>query len=126
MHPLFRVAALGATVGRSMALMIDKTYPGTAVERLNAVHGRVATLTREQLDAKWPDVRRALLWAGGLKDLTDVAPGRGNTGHASLCGVAERSRARARDGADAGTVLPPQVQRLQPLRSLLHARRRAE
>ena len=33
-----------------MAMMVDSKYPGTAVERLNSVHGRVAKLTRAELD----------------------------------------------------------------------------
>lgn len=65
-----------------MAMMVDSKYPGTAVERLNSVHGRVAKLTRAELDQEWPAVRRRLLWAGGLRDLEDAAPGGGYTGHA--------------------------------------------
>jgi hypothetical protein len=45
---------------------VDAEYPGTAVQRLKAVHARVAQLTRAQLDADWPSVRRSILWAGNL------------------------------------------------------------
>ncbi len=55
---------------------VDAEYPGTAVQRLRAVHARVAQLTRSQLDADWPSVRRSLLWAGNPStELTiDSAP----------------------------------------------------
>ncbi len=49
---------------QSAEMEIDAEYPGTAVQRLKSVHERVAQLTRAQLDADWPSVRRALLWAG--------------------------------------------------------------
>jgi hypothetical protein len=54
---------------------IDAEYPGTAVQRLRSVHERVAQLTRAQLDADWPTVRRALLWAGAfLRELHELNP----------------------------------------------------
>ena len=59
----------------------DKEYPGTAVERLNNVRARVATLTEHDLSGEWEDVRRKILWAGGLKDLPNAEPGQGYTGH---------------------------------------------
>ena len=52
------------SAGQDKALEVDAEYPGTAVQRLRSVHARVAQLTREQLNADWPSVRRALLWAG--------------------------------------------------------------
>lgn len=61
--------------------MIDEEYPGTAVLRTQNIRNRVLSLTSEQLSGNWEDVRRHLLWAGGLKDLTDVRPGLGYTGH---------------------------------------------
>lgn len=71
-------ACLSNTTKHSMdEFQVDVEYPGTAVERLNCVHERVRSLTEEQLNADWDDVRRSLLWAGGLRDLTDVPPGRG-------------------------------------------------
>jgi len=60
---------------------MDPTYPGTAVERMKNVRARVRSLTTEQLSADWEQVRRRLLWAGGLKDLTHIKPGKGYTGH---------------------------------------------
>lgn len=60
---------------------VDPLYPGTAVKRLNAVRARVATLSQNDLNGEWEDVRRKLLWAGGLRDLPDAAPGKGYTGH---------------------------------------------
>ncbi|EED92855.1 predicted protein [Thalassiosira pseudonana CCMP1335] len=62
--------------------MYDKEYPGTAVRRLRAVHERVAILATDgTLDGPWEEVRRRLLWAGGLRDLPNAAPGQGYTGH---------------------------------------------
>jgi hypothetical protein len=62
-------------------MLVDPEYPGTAVERMLAVRSRVANLTREELNGNWDDVRRKLLWAGGLRDLPDAIPGQGYTGH---------------------------------------------
>lgn len=52
---------------------------GTALARLRAVHERVRSLTRTDLSGRWQDVRRKLLWAGGLRDLENVTPGQGTT-----------------------------------------------
>jgi hypothetical protein len=62
--------------------MYDPIYPGTSVRRLNSVHDRIATLVSDgSLFGRWEDVRRRLLWAGGLRDLPDARPGMGYTGH---------------------------------------------
>ena len=74
-----------ATVTRTLAMAarkIDPVYPGTAVARLEAVHQRLAAIPQSELDGPWPDARRALLRAGGLRDLPDARPGQGYTGHA--------------------------------------------
>jgi hypothetical protein len=63
------------------SMIFDKEYPGTAVVRLNNVRARVATLSMEDLSGDWADVRRKILWAGGLKDLPNAVPGQGYTGH---------------------------------------------
>eukprot|EP01032_Pedospumella_encystans_P007549 gene7549-9046_t len=60
---------------------IDHQYPGTAVARMLAARNRIRSLTYEQLNGDWEDVRRNLLWAGGLRDLVNVPPGQGYTGH---------------------------------------------
>lgn len=60
---------------------IDPVYPGTAVERLRNIHTRVKGLSSTDLSGDWQDVRRKLLWAGGLRDLPDARPGQGYTGH---------------------------------------------
>ena len=65
----------------SVADEFDAEYPGTAVKRLRAVRERVSQLTEEELNGKWVDVRRKLLWAGGLRDLSGARPGEGYTGH---------------------------------------------
>ena len=74
--------SLSAASSASAAMEIDRDYPGTAVQRMLAVRDRVRSLQPAQLNGDWSEVRRHLLWAGGLQDLTDVAPGRGYTGHA--------------------------------------------
>lgn len=61
--------------------MADESYPGTAVARLHAVRERVKSLTAADLNGNWVQVRRKLLWAGGLRDLPNAAPGQGYTGH---------------------------------------------
>eukprot|EP00633_Aureoumbra_lagunensis_P001239 CAMPEP_0197300624 /NCGR_PEP_ID=MMETSP0890-20130614/48806_1 /TAXON_ID=44058 ORGANISM="Aureoumbra lagunensis, Strain CCMP1510" /NCGR_SAMPLE_ID=MMETSP0890 /ASSEMBLY_ACC=CAM_ASM_000533 /LENGTH=220 /DNA_ID=CAMNT_0042779573 /DNA_START=19 /DNA_END=681 /DNA_ORIENTATION=+ len=65
-----------------MSFVIDPIYPGTAVERMKSAQARVATLSPEQLSGDWSQVRKLLLWAGGLKDLENARPGQGYTGHA--------------------------------------------
>jgi hypothetical protein len=68
---------------RSMSTSVDADYPGTAVERLVNARQRVRELVvRDELsNAPWEDIRRKLLWAGGLRDLPDARPGQGYTGH---------------------------------------------
>jgi hypothetical protein len=69
-----------ATSGES-SMMFDEQYPGTAVERMLQIRDRVKSLSYEQLSGDWEDVRRKILWAGGLKDLPNAIPGQGYTGH---------------------------------------------
>lgn len=60
----------------------DPEYPGTAVQRLKAVHERVRVISADgTLNGPWEEVRRRILWAGGLRDLPDAVPGKGYTGH---------------------------------------------
>ena len=61
---------------------VDSVYPGTAVARMHAARERARRLSAEELCGEWEGVRRRLLWAAGLRDLTDVPPGHGYTGHA--------------------------------------------
>jgi len=63
------------------AMMVDPKYPGTAVQRLTNVHKRVKELADDPraLTGQWEDIRRKILWAGGLKDLPDAQPGQGYT-----------------------------------------------
>eukprot|EP00540_Astrosyne_radiata_P001945 CAMPEP_0116825914 /NCGR_PEP_ID=MMETSP0418-20121206/2241_1 /TAXON_ID=1158023 /ORGANISM="Astrosyne radiata, Strain 13vi08-1A" /LENGTH=288 /DNA_ID=CAMNT_0004454497 /DNA_START=214 /DNA_END=1081 /DNA_ORIENTATION=- len=63
-----------------MTTAVDQEYPGTAVERLVAVHERVKEV-KDSLNGPWKDIRRKLLWAGGLRDLPNARPGEGYTGH---------------------------------------------
>mmetsp|Transcript_16289 Transcript_16289/g.20620 ORF Transcript_16289/g.20620 Transcript_16289/m.20620 type:complete len:298 (+) Transcript_16289:192-1085(+) len=71
----------GECVNSGISNLVDPEYPGTAVQRLRSVHARVATLSKKDLSGEWEDVRRKILWAGGLKDLPDSVPGQGYTGH---------------------------------------------
>lgn len=66
----------------STALVADPVYPGTAVTRMNACRERASSLSAAELCGDWTDVRRRLLWAAGLRDITDAPPGQGYTGHA--------------------------------------------
>ena len=59
----------------------DLDYPGTAVKRMLAIRDRVKSLTQDELTSDWEDVRRRLLWAGGLADLPNAVPGEGCTAH---------------------------------------------
>lgn len=67
---------------RAFAMQVDKLYPGTAVQRMLASRDRVAQLTPTDLNGEWEAVRKRLLWAAGLRDLTNARPGQGYTGHA--------------------------------------------
>lgn len=61
---------------------IDPDYPGTAVERMMNARARVAQLAEnDNFSGPWEEVRRKILFAGGLKDLPDARPGQGYTGH---------------------------------------------
>lgn len=73
---------LSSTTGEGTPMMtVDPEYPGTAVERMLAARSRVTSLTKDDLNGDWDEVRRKILWAGGLKDLTSSRPGQGYTGH---------------------------------------------
>jgi len=50
----------------------DSQYPGTAVDRLEGIHERVKSVN---LSGDWNDVRRKILQAGGLRDITSAKPG---------------------------------------------------
>ena len=57
-------------------------YPGTAEERLQTCKNRAKGLTEDELSRDWETlVRPKLLWAAGLRDVRNVAPGKGYTGH---------------------------------------------
>lgn len=71
---------LGSSTPAS-AMTVDPEYPGTAVERMLAVRARVKELSHDDLNGPWEEVRRKILWAGGLKDLRGARPGQGYTGH---------------------------------------------
>ena len=62
--------------------VIDQMYPGTAVARMNAARLRAKSLNLTDTTGDWANVRRKILWAAGLKDITNARPGQGYTGHA--------------------------------------------
>lgn len=81
-------SALPATMdddnnNNSSSPLVDVKYPGTAVQRMNAARERVQQLEREKklVNTTWDEIRRHILWAGGLKDLPNAIPGQGYTGH---------------------------------------------
>lgn len=74
---------MSASANEESGSPVDPEYPGTAVERMLNIRERVKELAKgDDLNQKWDDVRRKILWAAGLKDLTTAAPGKGYTGHA--------------------------------------------
>jgi len=77
------VSASATVAGTSSteSVEIDKKYPGTAVKRMKSAMQRAKSLTKDQLNGSWDEVRRHILWAAGLKDITNAAPGYGYTGH---------------------------------------------
>jgi hypothetical protein len=65
--------------------LIDLEYPGTAVERMHAARARVAELAaNNSLYGTWEEVRRQILWAGGLKDLPNAIPGQVSYHHSRM------------------------------------------
>jgi hypothetical protein len=65
-----------AITAAATEMLVDPKYPGTAWERLRNVHLRVAELAQTNaLNGPWDEVRRKLLWAGGLRDLAHARPG---------------------------------------------------
>ena len=56
--------------------------PPTFPQPLRASPRRASSLSAAELCGDWTDVRRRLLWAAGLRDITDAPPGQGYTGHA--------------------------------------------
>merc|ERR1719353_2883592 len=77
----FVVSASSGEVTTDTSSMVDSQYPGTAVQRMLNIRERVKSLKPEQLSADWAEVRRSILWAGGLRDLPSAMPGQGYTGH---------------------------------------------
>lgn len=78
------VGLCGSLAARPVrAAELDSEYPGTAVERMRAARERASSLTVGELSGDWASVvRPRLLWAAGLRDLREAAPGEGWTGHA--------------------------------------------
>jgi len=76
------LARLLSTTAFAMSMKVDPVYPGTAVARMLASRERARSLTKDELCGEWESVRKRLLWAAGLRDLQNVAPGQGYTGHA--------------------------------------------
>ncbi|KAL3942578.1 MAG: hypothetical protein SGBAC_003248 [Bacillariaceae sp.] len=95
-----------------MSSRFDPEYPGTAVERMMNVRSRVKDLTAEDLNGSWDNVRRRILWAGGLRDLPDSIPGQGYTGHSfndfnhvDLTCMADQASDNENDGSVSGIAI---------------------
>jgi hypothetical protein len=98
-------------------MTVDPQYPGTAVERMLAVRERVKQLSEsDALNGPWEEVRKKILWAGGLRDLPDAVPGQGYTGHSfndynhvDLTTMLDRVSDNENDGAVKGIALGNQL-----------------
>merc|ERR1719445_321737 len=97
---------------RLYSMTIDDEYPGTAVERMLSVRDRIKSLKKEELNDSWEEVRRRILWAGGLKDLPLAIPGQGYTGHSfndynhvDLTCMAEKVSDNENDGSVQGIAI---------------------
>ena len=91
--------------GDSMAEKVerDPEWPGTSVARLKAITERVLSLSQSELDGPWPEVRRRLLWAGGLKDLPSTSHAFNDWNHCDLTPMADQVQDESNaDGAVAG------------------------
>lgn len=71
----------GAIIAKNVARVVDAKYPGTAVTRMMNARNRAQSLDLNQLSGPWNETRVKILWAAGLKDLQNVPPGQGYTGH---------------------------------------------
>ena len=65
---VFTSGAAVATTRALPALGDEPAYAGTAEERRQAVFDRIKTLGIRGFAEPWPETRRNMLWAGGLKD----------------------------------------------------------
>ena len=70
------------SIGMTADRMVDPQYPGTAVARMLAARERAKELTSKDLSGEWEAVRKKILFAAGLRDITNAPPGQGYTGHA--------------------------------------------
>ena len=67
----------------------DPEFPGTSVSRLRAITERVLSLPQAELDGPWPEVRRRLLWAGGLRDIPSTSHAFNDYNHCDLTPMAD-------------------------------------
>ena len=81
----------------------DPEFPGTSMPRLYAITERVMSLTQTELDGPWPDVRRRLLWAGGLRDIPSTGHAFNDYNHCDLTPMGDQVQDESnKDGAVAG------------------------
>jgi hypothetical protein len=81
----------------------DPDWPGTSVPRLRAITERVLSLDQSQLDGPWPEVRRKLLWAGGLRDIPATSHAFNDWNHCDLTPMADEVQEESNaNGAVAG------------------------
>lgn len=79
---ILTMLAVSCVFGMESLRQYDPLYPGTAVQRMLNARTRAVSLTPRNLSTEWTIVRQKILWAAGLKDLQEVLPGQGYTGHA--------------------------------------------
>ena len=80
---ILSLVLMHSSVRSAISSDVDELYPGTAVQRMLAIRDRVRQLSvdNSKLNGDWEQVRRNILWAGGLRDLPNAQPGAGYTGH---------------------------------------------
>ena len=96
----------------------DDVFPGTAEERRRAVAARIKELGVRAFAEPWPETRRNLLYAGGLKDAPQTRLAFSDANHCDLTRMAARAamsaaRAFRRDFSIPAVVgyVPPSTRR---------------
>ena len=81
---LVAVAAvfLASSSAAMSAAAASAAFPGTSLRRMEMIRRRIRALEPHELSREWPEVRRTLLRAAGLRDVSDRRRvGTGYTGH---------------------------------------------
>lgn len=98
------LAAGVAEPGDSKAEQVEHDpFPGTSVKRLQAITERVLSLPQNELDGPWPEVRRRLLWAGGLREMPSTSHAFNDWNHCDLTPMSDSVKDESNaDGQVAG------------------------